>query len=107
MFRITFNISLHGKFDYDNDELPEELVMEAWANSYLIKPDNTYLCYESRKIPYRKTKGSAEKLIATADKFFGKLYDMVLEDFNNGNIHDNYIELVKENLGGKNNGKNW
>lgn len=98
MFKITFNIQLPEKFDYDTDELPENLTMECWSNTYLTVPENQYLCYSSRKIPYRKTTGNAEKIIKTAGKFFEKLHGLVLEDISNGKIHKNYAELVAKKV---------
>lgn len=98
MFKICFNIQLPKKFNYDTDELPENLTLECWSNIYLIKPENKYLYYDSRKIPYRKTTGNAEKIIKTAGKFFEKLHGLVMEDMNNEKIHENYAELVTEKV---------
>lgn len=98
MLKVSFNIGLPDKFDYDNDELPEQMTMESWNNHYLINPENQYLTYSSRKVPYRKTTGDAEKLIATAAKFFNKMYNLIREDYDNGNIHKNYIRIVEYNV---------
>lgn len=100
MLKVTFNISLPNNFDYDTDELPEKLIMESWNNYYLIKPEDDCLAYSTRKIPYRKTTGTAEKLIQAAAKFFNKMYALIREDYNSGNIHDNYIEAVERNVFG-------
>lgn len=98
MFKITFNIQLPEKFDYDTDELPENLTMECWNNIYLTAPENKYFYCSSRKIPYRKTTGDAEKIIKTAGKFFEKLHGLVLEDISNGKIHKDYTGLVAEKV---------
>lgn len=98
MFKICFNISLPDKFNFETEELPENLELIAWQNTYLINPENKYLCYESRKIPFRKTKGDAKKIIVVLEKFFEKLYISVLEDIKHGNIHKNYTEIVAEKV---------
>ena len=98
MLKVAFNISLPDKFNYDTDELPENLIMESWNNYYLIKPEDDYLAFSTRKIPYRKSTGTAEKLIGTAAKFFDKMYALIREDYASGNIHDKYTEVVKQNV---------
>lgn len=100
MLKVAFNISLPDNFNYDTDELPEKLIMVAWNNSYLIKPEDDYLAYSTRKIPYRKATGTAEKLVEVAAKFFNKMYTLIREDYTSGNIHDNYTEVVEQNVCG-------
>lgn len=99
MFKISLNITLPDNFNYETDELPEKLVMECWSNTYLVKPEIVYLAYGSRKIPYRKTTGTAEKMVATVGKFIEKLHQMVSDDLRAGNIHENFLAMVEENLG--------
>lgn len=55
MFKISFCIDLPNNFNFETDELPENLTMEAKANSYVIKPENEYLYCNYKKIPYRKS----------------------------------------------------
>lgn len=98
MFKITFNIALPEKFSYESDELPENMTMECWANVYLIATQDRHLYCDHRKIPYRKTTGDAEKIIKSAGKFFDRLYDLVMEDVKNGNVHENYAALVAEKV---------
>ena len=98
MFKITFNIQLPDKFDYDTDELPENMTMESWQNVYFIAPENKYLYCSSRKIPYRKVSGDAEKIIKSFGKFVEKLHGLLLEDMAAGNIHKNYAEIVAEKV---------
>lgn len=107
MFKICLNIDLPGSFNFKTDDLPGKMVMECWSNCYFVKPDASYhACSSSplyciRKIPYRKTTGTAEKLVATVGKFIEKLHKMVSDDLEAGNIHDNFLTMVKENLEGK------
>lgn len=100
MLKVSLNIGLPDNFNYDADELPEKMIMIAWNNSYLIKPEEKYLAFSRRKIPYRKTTGTADKLIQAAAKFFNRMYTLIREDYNSGNIHDNYIEAVERNVFG-------
>lgn len=98
MLKVSFNIDLPDNFNYDTDELPEKLTMESWHNHYLIEPENKYLAYGSRKVPYRKTTGTPEKLITATAKFFKKMYNLIREDYDKGNIHKNYIKVVEHNI---------
>ena len=98
MFSISLLIDLPDNFDFNSDELPENLIMKAQSNSYVIKPDNEYLYCNYKKVPYRKTKGTAEKLIDVFKKFVDKLHNQVIEDLNAGNIHENFKVLVEKKV---------
>lgn len=98
MFKISFLVGLPDTFDFEADELPENLVMTSLNNHYAIKPeDDCYYC-SNRKIPYRKTTGTAEKLITVFGKFTDKLYNQLMEDIKDGNIHPNYETLLKQKI---------
>lgn len=98
MFKISFCIDLPDNFNFETDELPENLTMEAKANSYVIKPENEYLYCNLKKIPYRKSKGTAEKLVSIFGKFVDKLYAQLVEDLNGGNIHKDFKTLVETKI---------
>lgn len=102
MFSISFLIDVDGK-ELDksislDSVLPKNLQIQVLDNSYLIKPNDKYLCYSRRKLSYRKTKGDGEKLLKTFDKWFKKLSDELKNDINNSNIHDNHINLLTSKL---------
>lgn len=73
-------------------------IMENIKNRYFIKPTNKYLAYESKKVAFRKTRGDEDKIITTFKKYVGNLHKALLEDLEQGNIHENHLELVKEKL---------
>lgn len=98
MFKISFCIDLPDNFNFETDELPENLTMEAKANSYIIKPENKYLYCNLKKIPYRKSKGTAEKLVSVFGKFIDKLHAQLVEDLNSGNIHKDFKTLVETKI---------
>ena len=89
MFGITLKIRENGKNDY---------TMEKLNSSYLIKPTNEYMVYGRRRLPFRKTRGDEDKIITTFKKYVENLYKALLEDLEQGNIHENHLELVKEKL---------
>lgn len=98
IFQISFMIDLPDNFN-ESENLPEKLTIISNARCYKIKPEkNKYLAYESRTIPFRKTTGTPEKIIQVIGKFIDKLYEQFTTDYKNGNITNNYIEIVKENL---------
>lgn len=97
MFHIRFMIDLPDNFNFESDEMPENMAMENQMNNYKIIPENKYMAYASRKISYRKTAG-AEKIIKAFGKFTDKLYQSIIDDRNAGNIHENYIDIVNRKI---------
>ena len=67
-------------------ELPESLTMEILQGSYSIKPENRMKAFDSRKMTWRKSKGSAAKLLQVLDKYFVQLHDSLVNDLAKGNI---------------------
>ena len=102
MFSITFWIDTEkGQFDKNiilDSEVPNNLKLECTNKSYLIKPNTKYMAYGRTKLTFRKTVGNDEKILKSLDKFFKKLYDSLLEDIENNNIHEKHIELLKRKL---------
>ena len=97
MFHICFAINDIGGAGMD-DTLPENLVMEMWDKMYYIKPENNYLAYEFRDLPFRKTKGDAKKLLQTMTRYARTLKEYVLNDYELGQIHPNYIQIVEDKV---------
>ena len=89
MFNIIFKITKTAENNY---------IMENKQNRYLVKPTNKYLVYEGKKVAFRKTQGNEEKIIATFKKYAEKLHNALVEDLKQGNIHENYIELLKKKI---------
>lgn len=89
MFSILFKITKTVENNY---------IIENEGNRYLVKPTNKYLVYESKKVAFRKTQGDEDKIITTFKKYVGNLHKALLEDLEQGNIHGNHLELVKEKL---------
>ena len=98
MFKISLCVNLPDNFNFETDELPEILTMEAKSNCYIIKPESRYMYCDMKKVSYRKSSGNAEKLVKVFEKFVDRLYNSVIEDMNNGNIHENHIKLLKQKI---------
>lgn len=94
-FSISFTVFLPDDFDEEKNDLPETMVLESRFTSYATKPDNKYTYCSYKKIPFRKTKGNAEKIINTLNKYTIKLYDSVLDDYKNNNLLERDAELVR------------
>ena len=90
MFSITLKIRENGENDY---------TMEKLNSSYLIKPTSEYMAYGRRQLAFRKTQGNEDKIITTFKKYVGNLHRALLEDLEQGNIHENHITLLKQKLG--------
>ena len=82
----------------DDMELPENLVLSNNSNMIKIIPENKYMAYSYDKVNFRKTKGNAEKILKSFEKYVIGLYNKVCELEKNGMIHDNYKELVKNKI---------
>lgn len=99
MFKILFFIQTDdgrqfpGNID-ENSELPENLQMEAFKSFYSIKPSQPFMAYESKKMPYRKVKGTPEKLLCVFGDYCGRLRDEIIKDFFDGLIHKDYADIV-------------
>ena len=92
MFDIIFKITKTASDNY---------IMENIQNRYLVKPTNKYLVYESKKVAFRKTQGNEDKIITTFQKYVENLHKALLEDLEQGNIHENHITLLTQKIGGK------
>ena len=89
MFSITLKIRENGENDY---------TMEKLNSSYSTKPTSEYMAYGRRRLAFRKTQGNEDKIITAFKKYVGNLHKALLEDLEQGNIHENHLELVKEKL---------
>lgn len=100
------NEEINGYFDNDmlgiilkvTENGENNYIMEKLSSSYLTKPTSEYMVYGRRQLPFRKTQGDEDKIITTFKKYVGNLYKALLEDLEQGNIHENHLELVKEKL---------
>ncbi len=101
MMRVSFRIQGENGQELPDlqadSELPN-LSIENHAKSYHIKPDSIYLVYENRRMSYRKTTGTPEKIVASLDMFFKSLQAQILQDYTAGRIHANHTEIVKIKL---------
>ena len=89
MFDIIFKITKTAENNY---------IMENRQNRYSIKPTNKYLVYEGKKVAFRKTQGNEDKIITAFKKYVGNLYNALVEDLEQGNIHENHITLLKQKI---------
>ena len=89
MFSILFKITKVEENNY---------IIENKHSRYNVKPTNKYLVYENKKVAFRKTQGNEEKIITTFKKYAEKLHNALVEDLEQGNIHENYIELLKKKI---------
>lgn len=97
MFKISFSIDLPIDVEVSS-ELPEVITLRATNSWIALKPTNKYLAFDSRKIPFRKTTGTVEKILTYFDKYVKRLYDIVVEECNNNNIAPQFETLVKEKI---------
>ena len=90
MFSILFKITKTAENNY---------IIENENSRYLVKPTNKYLVYESKKVAFRKAQGNEDKIITTFKKYVENLHKALVEDLEQGNIHENHITLLKQKLG--------
>jgi hypothetical protein len=97
MLHFNLMIDLPDNFN-DDDELPEKLTLKATNNNYKIIPASTYYCYDSRRIPFRKSTGTPEKITENIGKSINKIYEMLKADISDGKIHKNHIDILLANI---------
>ena len=95
---IMGNDMFHIMFNIEKSSMENNYFIEAYQKSYAIKPENQYLYYSSRNLSFRRNSGDRDKILKIFEKFVKQLKKSVIEDFNSNNIHDNFIELVKNKL---------
>ena len=95
--KVTFAITVPDDITVD-DYLPDVITIESYQRCYTTKPENKYLCYDLKKVPFRKTTGDPDKILKTLDKFFAKLYDSMVDDYKNDNLTEFEAKLFKKNV---------
>ena len=99
MFRVYFTIDPEDRRKISGEDIMDTTyvleVVRAW---YTTNPTSPNMVYGSKKLPFRKTRGSASKLLFVIDKYFKTLHDMVEESLANGEIHKGYINIVNAKL---------
>lgn len=94
MFKISFWIhNMPNDFEVD-DVLPDVMTLTNDSSQILIVSENSYLAYDSVKVPFRKTVGNADKLISAFKKYVDRLYDIVNQQIAEGNIHKKFQDIV-------------
>ena len=96
MFAVGMSINLPDSFD-DDDDLPENLVME-WRSSFIKAKPESWLAYDAESIKYRKVRGDGKKIVKACDKYFQRLRDTVDKLIAEDRIHPNYAELVSRKV---------
>ena len=105
LLRVRFSIATDaGQLPKDTtpeSELPQNLELEIYAKGYLTKPTATepYNVYSSKRLKFRKTKGNAEKILKTLDKYFKMLRSELENDLQQDNITANHKEQLIAKLG--------
>ena len=99
MLNIDFSIDLPKKFNWFSDDLPDELTLTCYHNAVKIQPESySYLYYESRKVPFRKTTGDVGKILKTLVKFVDKLYDTIKDIIETNQVHRNFEDMLKDKI---------
>jgi len=97
MFKFLLDIRLPDKFE-DDDELPEEMTIEALSRSITLKTNDPIYYCSYRKIAFRRTTGNADKICNTFKKFIDNVHKAVKEEINNNNIHKSYIDIITDKI---------
>lgn len=87
----------------DDTEMPEALVLDVNHKSIKTAPENQYMAYGSVSLPFRKTKGTPDKILNTLQRYaeitkqtLTELYELEKLPTNQ---HPEVIEFVKGKLG--------
>ena len=94
MMHISISVSLKK----EDAEIGENVLVEFLHKSYATKPEERWMAFGRRKVTARKFVSTPEKAVVNIDKFFSRLHQEVKKDLENNNIHESYLQLVKDNL---------
>lgn len=87
----------------DDTEMPEALVLDVNHKSIKTAPENQYMAYGSVSLPFRKTKGTPDKILSTLQRYAEITKQTLTDLYNSGklptNQHPEVIEFVKGKLG--------
>ena len=98
MFKIdTINGELERCLNLDK-EININLCLNNQYKHYTINPINEMYYSSSQNVGFRQTKGNGEKIIKSFDRFCKRLQDSIKNNYVRGNIHYNFIDIVKEKL---------
>jgi len=94
---------LYEMWTYDNSAkntgyMPSIITLDVNDKVIFCKAKRQYMAYDSVSLPFRKTTGSPEKILATLDKYANKLYTIVSELLANGEIPDDRVDFVQSKL---------
>ena len=93
-FRIKFSIETLENFN----ELPDVMMLEWYYKAIKLNPSDDFYYCDFKQLPFRKTKGDAVKILKTLDRCFKLMKNAVIEEFENDNIHDDCIDVVKSKI---------
>lgn len=94
MISALFLISLPKVWN-ENDDLPENMELRSPYHCIKILPEDKRLHCDHKRLSFRKTTGSAEKLIAAFEKFTGKLYMAIEAEYQSENLLPFDMELIR------------
>ncbi len=98
LLSVLIDIVLPDYFDFENDDLPENMKPNKLESSYLLVPEVSYMAYGRRKISARIPGGNAEKCLKSFDKYIGKVVEMLKEDYAAGKIPQDKRALLEKKL---------
>jgi len=91
-----------GEFSKDHamdSVMPENLRLTFEHSHYTIKTDSPYLYCQSKKAGGRLTKGNAENIIKTLDKYFSGVKSSLKESLESGLIMPKHESIVRAKIG--------
>lgn len=90
LLNICYSIKLNDNFDFESEELPQVLRIEAWHNQYKIKPSNEYLyCEHKKATTLRKSDKEVSKMIEYITKQFKVLRQNLIDSLKSDELLDN------------------
>ena len=93
-FRIKFSIETLENFN----DLPDVMIIEWYYKSIKLNPSDDFYYCDFKQLPFRKTKGNADKILKTLDRYFKLLKDILIEELENDNIHYDNIYVAKSKI---------
>ena len=94
---------LYEMWTYDNSAkntgyMPNFITLDINDKVVFCKAKRQYMAYDYINLPYRKTKGTPEKILTTLDRYASILHNKVSELLANDEIPDNRKDFVESKL---------
>lgn len=94
----VYEMSIYDNSDANDVSMPSTITLDVMEKYFWVAPADSNYVYEGKRLPYRKTTGSPEKILSVLDRYAQILYRELTSAYNAGDIPEKYQKLVESKL---------